>query len=99
MADGGMEVLKAAGQKAEDFISFGLDFKSFVNKHEGFITGARQEVGKPLDTVTNSDVDAYFGQVLSTDQRTSAKAFMEVAQDMIDTVKDIRDKLPVNDIE
>ena len=95
----GMKILKSAGQKAEALINFGLAFKTFVNKHEGFITGMRQEIGKPMDTVTNTDLDAYFGQKLTPEQQISAKAFLEVGQDMIDTVKGIRDKLPVNDLE
>jgi len=94
-----MKVLKAAGNKAEALISIGRGFTSFINVNEGEIGTLRQAFGKPLDTVTDADVDEYFGITLTKEQRTSAKAILTVCEDLIQIVKPIKDKLPANDIE
>lgn len=95
----GMKDIKSAGAKADAWIRMGRDFNSFVNKHTALVTEVRQTINKDLNTVTDADLDTYFGQNLDAEAHVSGKAFCEVFQDMIDTVKAARDKLPANDIE
>lgn len=93
----GMKALAAAGNKADVHIDFGKAFNSFVNTSIVDVTETRQAYGKPLNTVTDDDIDTYFGVKLSTEAKISEKAILEVMQDMIDTVQGIKDKLPAND--
>ncbi len=93
-----MKALAAAGDKADDLIEFGQAFNRFVNTNTDEITALRQAFDKPLDTVTNTDLDAYFSVKLSAPAQVSARAILEVMQDMIDTVQDIKNKLPANDL-
>ena len=95
----GMQDIKNAGVKAGYWIYFGKDFKSFYNRHKALITEVRQTIGKDLNTVTDADLDAYFGQDVDDDAHTSGKAFCRVFQDMIGVVKVAHDKLPATDIE
>ena len=93
-----MKALAAAGDKADALIEFGQAFNRFVNTNTDEITAIRQAFDKPLDTVTDADLNSYFGVTLSAAAKISAKAILGVMQDMIDTVQDIKNKLPANDL-
>lgn len=94
----GMKALATAGNKADGHIGFGKAFNEFVNTNIGEVTAVRQAYDKKLNTVTDADIDAYFGVKLSAEAKVSEKAILEVMQDMIDIVQGIKDKLPANDL-
>lgn len=94
-----MKELKKTGEKANALISIGRSFTSFINSNDQAVIAIRTEFDKPLDTVTDADLDAYFGVALTAAQKASAKAILGVIEDLIKIVKPIRDRLPANDIE
>lgn len=92
------EFVGDAKDKSTELIQIGLRFNTFINESNGAVTKIRAAFGKPLDTVTDADVQAYFNVPMTAGQITAAKEFLEVIEDLIQIVKPIRDKLPANDI-
>ena len=96
MADEGMNVLVGSGEKAAEWNEFAADFNAFVNKWGPFINAVKLEVGKALNTATDTDIKAHLGgQPLLPGQYAAMRRHLS-AGERFGEIEDIKNELPVN---
>lgn len=99
----GMKVLQgllgADKDKADRFMRLGLNIKSFHNVNQADINVINQDFGKPLDTVTDQEIQDYFASKLNADMIAAAQKFLKGIGRMDSEVGSIKDEFPVNDLE
>lgn len=86
--------METKGQPLRDFTR---DLKSVLNKHQAYYDSMRAAAGVPLDQLTASKINNYFGVTFSANDLTEGKACGIAFETFMTIMQPLIEALPVDD--
>lgn len=84
--------------KGRKLLNAGRDLHTYMNIHGDYYTEIRTAAGKPLNELTDTQINNYFGVILPANVLTSIKAFLDTFETMMSTMKTKVNSLPADDV-
>lgn len=85
--------------KGIPLLEAGRDLHRYINKHGAFYTAIMTVAGKPLQELTDNQINNYFGVTLPTNVLTDIRTFLDAFETMMTVMPAKVDALPADDME
>lgn len=84
--------------KGIPLLEAGRDLHRYVNRHTAFYTAIRTAAGKPLQDLTDNQINNYFGVTLPVNVLTDVRTFLDAFETMMTVMPAKVNALPADDV-